>query len=311
MFVTYEFNRTGTTAYLETLKTFLNGSNGKLVAGSLIEANFETQLNGENHTIKNAYFNTITQSEGDPTTPTQQYCHKLNNSAVSVECDKVPGEGFTYSLNFLKNASSSTASLYDITSNNTYKWKYDFKVIGEDTYTSQVVLSVTYKYQTPSEEAALDVSFVLFIPATNITFFNSTANPITNFLLFNSTDINGKKINATAVSGIAQNSTLSIFRYKNTGNTGINITLNFSTSLPSGVTVKAGWNDASYKLSCSLVSLNGTANSDCVNITSIAIILANLSATDAQRDIWLWADYNNYAAGSDNDRNLTHTSQQS
>ncbi len=204
------------------------------------------------------------------------------------------------SLQWTVNASGSINSNWtldvNLTSNNT-------NTISDDTTNFEIIITGA---------AAIDVSFVLFIPATNSSFYNSTSSPTTGTVIFNSTNTNGIKINATwAQTGVAQNSTVSIFRYRNTGNTALNITLNFSATLPSGVTVKAAWNDTSYQATCTLSALNGTSNDACTNITAGPVVrVANLSAADAQRDIWLWADYSNVAVNTDTTVNLQHVSGQ-
>lgn len=158
-----------------------------------------------------------------------------------------------------------------------------------------------------------DLSFTIYIPANNVTGRDTTQFSSTDTIIFNITDVGGKKINATAAGGQGgtQTDTVSIFRYENTGTIALNITLNFTDAVPLAVTVKAGWGDASYQSSCS--SENLLAAGTCANISvgganQAPVIVANLTAVGALRDVWLWADYNTYTAGSDIASTLTHSS---
>lgn len=158
-----------------------------------------------------------------------------------------------------------------------------------------------------------DLSFTIYIPANNATGRDTSSFAQTDSIVFNITDANARKINATAAGGQGgqQDATVSLFRYENTGTIALNITLNFTDSVPAAITVKAGWSDASYQTRCS--SGNLTAAGSCANISvggaqQQPVIIANMTAVGARRDVWLWADYNTYTPGSDVSSTLSHSS---
>jgi len=154
------------------------------------------------------------------------------------------------------------------------------------------------------------ISFTISIPATNATTFSS--GQTTTTIIFNTTVTTANKLNATNVVGGSpvQTANVGIFNYTNTGNTAINITINFTTALPSGVSVKAGWADNDWESSCT--QANKTTGTGCVNVTASTSVvrIANLTTTGATkyREVWLWADYNNVASGLDQTVNLAHVS---
>jgi len=199
------------------------------------------------------------------------------------------------------NVSSENYSLFIIIS--------DFGSNVSNENFSLFVDPVEYISPYTSQPVSVDLSFTLFIPATNAT---GTASNATTFqILFNSTDVNAKKVNATAHGGLGgqQTAAVSIFRYNNTGTVAINIMLNFTTALPSGVSVKAGWADAAYESSCTAVNL--TSTTACVNITGTLTRVANLSSGAGggeARDVWLWADYSDVSVNIDAERNLSSIS---
>ncbi len=154
------------------------------------------------------------------------------------------------------------------------------------------------------------ISFTLSVPGNNATSFSS--GQTTTTIRFNSTITNTIKLNATPAGGAQQTAAIPIFNYTNTGNTYLNITVNFSTALPAGVTVRAGWADGAYQSSCTASVIPSTTA--CVNVTAGGnVAVANLSTTGGAggsfRDVWLWADYNStVAVGTDSTVNLVHTS---
>ncbi len=180
LFVTYEFTRNGTTMFTETAKHWVMNRTQVLTAGNAETRSFTTQFAGSNHSVKSSFFSIETLTQGDPVSPTQQYCHQLNSTQLPVECDKVPGEGFVYTLAFLKNASSqngaSPPTLYDITKNGTYYWSYSFKTIGEDTFGASAQLLTTYFYSAPTHETNLST---LGAGVTNISWGGSNNNQFT------------------------------------------------------------------------------------------------------------------------------------
>ena len=115
-------------------------------------------------------------------------------------------------------------------------------------------------------------------------------------------------MNATAIGGANQSSGTSIFRYENTGNVNMNITLVFDSAPACAggtITVKAAWADAGYSGTCS----GDVSNSDnCTTITTTATHIANLTSSGEQRDLWLWADFSTCNPNLDTSQTLDHTS---
>ena len=164
------------------------------------------------------------------------------------------------------------------------------------------------------------ITFTLAIPGNNATnFSSSTAGTTATTILFNTTNRTEAGINATAVGNAnvpSQTPSVPIFNFTNTGNVNINITINFSTALPTGVEVKAGWGPNAYQTGsqgCTGAAAGppgGATQSltTCSNITASSVVttIANLSTSGAatQRNVWLWADFSSVTAGTDATVNL-------
>ncbi len=165
-------------------------------------------------------------------------------------------------------------------------------------------------------------SFTLAIPGNNATNFSSSLSGVTaTTLIFNTTNLTEGGINATAAgTSTVQGPTVSIFNITNTGNIKINVTINFSTALPGGVEVKAGWGPNAYQTGSNgctgpAAGPPGGATevlTTCSNITASQIVttVANMSTSGRAkyRDVWLWADYSSVAAGTDTSVNMVFIS---
>lgn len=194
-----------------------------------------------------------------------------------------------------------------------YKAVVESALSGDSYNSSSYRVTLGWMAAASLISAAEDLSFTIYIPANNATGRDTSSFTETDTIVFNITDVNAKKVNATAAGGQGgqQDATISLFRYENTGTVALNITLNFTGAVPSAITVKAGWSDASYEASCS--SKNLTAVGTCANISvggavQQPVLVANMTAVSAKRDVWLWADYNSYATGSDISSTLAHDS---
>ncbi len=157
------------------------------------------------------------------------------------------------------------------------------------------------------------LAFTLSVPGNNSTSYSSGSTTTT--LQFNATVTTGNKINASNLGGDTQTSTSPIFNYTNTGNVYLNMTINFTAALPSGVTVKAGWADGAWETSCTGTANNGfnftNGTTRCANVTlATNATVANMSVNGvgSYRNVWLWADYSSVAIGTDTTVNLVHTS---
>ncbi len=163
------------------------------------------------------------------------------------------------------------------------------------------------------------ITFTLAIPGNNATTYASTtAGATATTILYNTTNRTESGINATAVGGASQTPAVPIFNFTNTGNVNINITINFSTALPTGVEVKAGWGANAYQSGsqgCTgaaagppVNSTNGDDRLRCSNITASLVVttIANLSTSGAgiYRNVWMWADFSSVTAGTDATVNL-------
>lgn len=165
-------------------------------------------------------------------------------------------------------------------------------------------------------------TFTLAIPGNNATVFTSTLAGVTaTTIVYNTTNRTESGINATAVgTSTVQGPTVPIFNITNTGNININVTINFSTALPSGVEVKAGWGPNAYQTGsngCTGPAAGppggGTGSlTTCSNITASQVVttIANMSTSGGAkyREVWLWADYTNVVVGTDSVVNLVFLS---
>jgi hypothetical protein len=165
---------------------------------------------------------------------------------------------------------------------------------------ADAVLTAVY-FNVPSA-----IGFTVTIPGES-----ATAGPSTADIEFNSTVPTRIKINCTSRDTPfgSQTDVIPCFNYSNTGNRAINITLQFGTALPAGVTVKAGHNNSAYIASCTCINLPYCdGGNDCVEVNdSVAVHVANLSY-GTYDEIWLWADFLNVVGGTATNRTLIHTS---
>lgn len=108
-------------------------------------------------------------------------------------------------------------------------------------------------------------------------------------------------------SNTCQNSTVAGITITNSGSSVINVSMNTSTSLPSGTGLKAALADAGYEATCS-----GTATtSTCVDVIYGAAVqvAGDLSAQGGTEDVWVWANMSNFnsgVAGSDTETLQSH-----
>lgn len=248
----------------------------------------------------------ITNASGSNTTVNPFACGSLSAQG--------PGSSSLCSVNWTLNASGTIDGRWyvavNFTSNGT-------NVLGNRTNSTQINIT--------SGAVATDISFLLFVPSNNATGTQSyAATNTTQQIIFNYTALGIIRANASVSSGTAQGEGISIFRYRNTGNTAVNITMNFTDNVTgrpeaSSVVIKAGWAENAWQDSCAAVNLS-YPNTTCANITvnftgnQAPVRIANLSTTgDAggkDRDIWLWADWNNMAAAFDRTTTLRHESVQ-
>ena len=198
-------------------------------------------------------------------------------------------------------------------SSTSYKASVGSALSGDSYNSSSYRVILGFAAAASLVSAADDLSFTIYIPANNATGKDTSLFAQTDSIVFNITDTNARKINATAAGGQGgqQDAAVSMFRYENTGTVALNITLNFTDSVPAAITMKAGWSDASYQTRCSSVNLVATGS--CANISvggapQQPVIIANMTAIGARRDVWLWADYDTYTPGSDVSSSLSHSS---
>ena len=175
---------------------------------------------------------------------------------------------------------------------------------------SSYQLSLGWTAAASLVSATDDTSFTIYVPANNPSGVDSSEETPTGTLTFNITDVNAKKVNASTTSG-SQTDIVAIFRYENTGTVPLTIKLNFTAAVPAQIVVKAGWSDSSYEQSCTSTTLTGTGT--CANITEggaaqAPVTVASVASVGTTRDVWLWADYNDWAAGSDTTANIGHSS---
>jgi hypothetical protein len=161
-------------------------------------------------------------------------------------------------------------------------------------------VTTTVWFNVPS-----DVTFTVTLPGKGGVASGATAD-----IEYNSTTPTLNKINCTVAesAGASQTDEIPCFNYSNTGNREINITLQFGTELPSGVTVKAGWNNTAWIATCTCTDLPGCGDDDCVEVDDSAAVTVATIAYAGYREVWMWADYADYGGGSSAQRELTHTS---
>lgn len=104
-------------------------------------------------------------------------------------------------------------------------------------------------------------------------------------------------VNVTSdTSGVAQcqNATIGGITINNVGSVNVNVTANFTASLPSGVTFKIAQANAGYQASC-----GGTVStSTCADISTTAVLVAeDVTAQSGTQELWLWADMSNFNGG--------------
>lgn len=129
-------------------------------------------------------------------------------------------------------------------------------------------------------EPPLDTSFTVTLPSGYIqTYFNATNKSSTN------------------VSASGQNTTSGWINVTNTGNAILNFYINITSSMPSGIIVKADTNNDPD--SATIIS----------NKTSLGSFIINNLGIGLSQSVWLWADYTN-ALPMNNQRTLWLNSSQ-
>lgn len=86
------------------------------------------------------------------------------------------------------------------------------------------------------------------------------------------------------------------FTVNNLGSASINVTMNFSSALPSGISVKSANASGGYEAQCTSTIAGLTA---CVNITNGAgaRLIDNLEGQTGTVEIWTWVDMSNFNGG--------------
>ncbi len=178
LYITYEFNRTGTKKYMETVKQLvLNRSAPQVAAGSGVDALFSAQFAGQRLNVTSSFF--TLELQGGTGLAANDICHKLNGTQLPVECDRMTELGsLTYSMYLVKNASAtnSGAKLYDITTNNSYRYNYSIRILADTGDGPSAYLTTTYIAEFPSHETNLSAPGA---GVTNISFGGSISNTFT------------------------------------------------------------------------------------------------------------------------------------
>lgn len=109
-------------------------------------------------------------------------------------------------------------------------------------------------------------------------------------------------INVTQIDETAcQTDAVPAMNISNTGNSAINVTMNYTAAVPAGTTTKASQTFAGYEAGACTDDQPPDGNV-CLTITDTSkTIILNLAA-DAAQEIWLWCDMSNFnggAAGTD------------
>ena len=159
----------------------------------------------------------------------------------------------------------------------------------------------------------VDLSFSISTPSNNTTFSTTS----TAGLYFNSSSTTITMVNASldpgqGTSNAYQNNGTAIFRYRNTGNVVMNITMQFNTITAACINVKASVGSTGWQSTCTNFTVAPT-NLSCTNWNSTSAGAKNVTdslAVNQVRDVWLWADFTSCAAGLDETDTITHTSNQ-
>jgi len=116
------------------------------------------------------------------------------------------------------------------------------------------------------------------------------------------------QISITQIDGTAcQTASAPALNITNSGNTNIDITMAFSTALPSGVTYKVSQSSSGYESTCSETTPPTTG---CMTVSTTSKTAISSLAAGSSQELWNWCDFSNFnsgAAGSDT-RTLTLTS---
>jgi len=156
-----------------------------------------------------------------------------------------------------------------------------------------------------------DLAFSISTPSNNSTFVTSS----TAGLFFNSTTTTITMLNASlsedsAFGNADQDNDTAIFRYRNDGNSAINITITFSGFTDTCINVKASVGSLGYQSVCA-DEIGPTTNTTCVNWNSTSTGAKNVTnglTVNELRDVWLWADFTSCSSGLDETDTITHTS---
>lgn len=172
-------------------------------------------------------------------------------------------------------------------------------IVGADS-----ILTAVY-FNVPS-----DVSFTVTVPGESAVASGSTAD-----IGFNSTEPTATKINCSTSDGSAgyiQDDDIPCFNYTNTGNRALNVSMQFGSALPAGITCKAGHNASAWQTDCGCDTLpTGCLTDDCVFVNeSMPVKVADIAYSDYE-EVWFWADFSSVTGGTSTNRTLSHISEAS
>ncbi len=171
-------------------------------------------------------------------------------------------------------------------------------IVGADTILTSVWFNV------PS-----DISFSVTVPGESAVASGWTAD-----IGFNSTVPTAYKINCSAggAAETIQDDDIPCFNYTNTGNRAINISMQFASALPAGVTCMAGHNASAFQNECTCDTLpTGCTTNACVFVNNSEAVKVADIAYGAYEEVWFWANFTSVTGGTSTNRTLWHVSESS
>lgn len=210
-----------------------------------------------------------------------------------LTCGDMNASSAPCQLNWTVNATGAAVQYYlDVNFTSNYS-----AISPNDTANFQ--MNITAAPFTPS------YAFTVTVLGQSPTYSNETNYNATPDIYFNISTKNAAFVYPCANADYATNcqtGTLPVFNYSNTGNVAINLTLNFSAALPSGIEVYGNSSARNGTAYSTLRLVNGTCEGGCFRVAQ------GLNWTNNWAALWLWANFTGMTGGNAYSRVLQHYS---
>jgi hypothetical protein len=249
------------------------------------------------------------------------YSGTLNSVNVTLNFTTTQTDNYNMSIFNFSSGNWIGCASGSVTANTPTRWWCNMTNTPSDFISAQNTVRISINATPDGDQGTLKedyvqyyVSFTSFTPSYAFTvtvlgqpptYSNETNYNATPDIYFNISSANAAAVYPCANADYATNcqtGTLPIFNYTNTGNVAINLTLNFSSALPSGIEVYGNSSARNGTAYSTLRLINNTCEGGCFRVAQ------GLNFTNNWAALWLWANFTNVVGGNAYSRVLRHYS---